>query len=49
MRNTPFSDTLFFDCTHYILEQNIFPIRGSEHVQVKFLTNSGVRNEKLYK
>ncbi|SVA14471.1 uncharacterized protein METZ01_LOCUS67325 [marine metagenome] len=41
MRNTPFSDTLFFDYTQYILEQIIFPIRESEHVQVKFQTNSG--------
>ena len=47
MRNTPFSDTLFFDYTQYILEQIIFPIRESEHVQVKFQTNSGARNEQV--
>ena len=47
MWNTTFSDTLFFYHTQYILEQNIFPIRESEHVQVKFQTNSGARNEQV--
>ena len=47
MRNTHFSDTLFFDHTHYILEQNIFRISSPELVQVKFITNSGERNEQV--
>jgi len=47
MWNTAFSDTLFFDYTHYILRQNIFHLEDRSFSRYNFLTNSGARNEQV--
>ena len=47
MWNTTFSDTLFFDHTHYILRQNIFHLEDRSFSRYNFLTNSGARNEQV--